>query len=199
MTNIAIVSAIDRELASLERGLVELRKRVRALVIPGSSAALVPEAEQPASPTVPVDLTARGAFHPRGFWYRGAFHRCSAQIDVYIGLLRAIGQESDDAMPRTAAALRLGGARSRVYVATDPSKLFRQKSPEWVRAHSRRVADGWYADTNLSLKLKKQLVRKILRANDLRDGIDVTLVWARTRISTAKPDSKAGAAECGMH
>lgn len=181
MTDTAILSAIDQELASVEGNVAKLRQKVRAIMQGGSAASDARENVDPDAPMLPVVLTQKGAFHPRGFWFGGAFHHCWTQIDIYIGLLRAIAEVSQEALPRAAAALRLR-AHSRSYLATDPTQLFRGQTPEWARAHSRPVADGWYADTNLSLELKKQLIRRVLQANALREGADVIIVWTRTPV-----------------
>jgi hypothetical protein len=120
------------------------------------------------------------------------FQRCHSYIDIYVGLLRATARDSSDAMPRTSAALRRHG-RTRSYLAPEPAQLFQDQSAEWARSHSNRIIDGWYADTNLSLKLKKRLLRIILRANGLRKGTDVVVIWRNT------PANGAGTRRSGDH
>lgn len=199
MKNTTVLSTIDQELASLEAHVAQLRQKVQALVEGGSVSADAGTALDREAPVLPVVLTRQGAFHPKGFWYRGSFKQCSTQIGIYLGLLRAIAHESGASMERTAAALRRRGARSRAYLAPEPSQLFKGKTPEWIRAHSRRVVDGWYADTNLSLELKTQLVRHILRASDLRDGVDVAIVWSRVRAQAKSPSSSRESAHERSH
>ena len=183
MTQTAVLSAIQQELVRIQTSIARLRERIAAVTEEPPA-----NHRQPGSgvhgPQLPVTLTARGAFQPCGFWFRGNFHRCETQVDVYLGLLRQIAALSQDAMPRTAEALRYEG-RSRTYLATDPTRLFPDRAPGWARAHCRSVAEGWYADTNLNLNTKKNLVRLILQANGLREGTDVVIVWRRQRVSGA--------------
>ncbi len=182
MTNHAILSAIENELVRVENHVAQLRQKIHALSQDATTTLHMESAEAAGTPVLPVDLTPRGAFHPRGFLYRGIFHRCSTQIDIYIGLLRAIASGSQNAMARTAAALKCG-TQTRSFLATCPTQLFKSQTPDWAAGHSRRVIEGWYADTNLSLQLKKKLIRRILRANDLREGSDVVIVWAREKMN----------------
>ncbi len=179
MSDSAILAAIESELVRVEGYVANLRSKIRSLRQDIAPPRGNPATNAPANPSLPVDLTTAGALHPRGFWYGGTFRRCSTQIDVYLGLLRAIAKSSDDAMPRAAAALHRGG-RSRRYIANNPFALFRSRTPTWAAQHSAHIVEGWYADTNLSLDQKKQLIRDVLRAAGLRDGIDVVIVWHRT-------------------
>ena len=106
MTNLAILEAIGHELVSIERSVAQLRERIHLLA---KEASVETEGRQPdpsGTPQLPVVLTSNGAFHPRGFWHRGNFHRCSTQIDVYIGLLRAIAFS----FPRWRGPIACGGS-----------------------------------------------------------------------------------------
>jgi hypothetical protein len=182
VTHPEVFAAIESEISRIEGYLATLREKVHALrattaSAPGEIQGSVSE------PCIPVYLTSRGAVHPSGFWLAGEFHPCSSQIGIYIGLLRAMAQHSEDALPRAAGALRELG-HSRCYLATERRQLFPSQPEEWARAHSRRVAEGWYADTNLNLELKQRLIRRILRANGLREGLDVVIFWRNTRAGT---------------
>lgn len=178
MTHQAVLSAIEQELVRLEGYVSSLREKLHVLQA-AARANSADEIESSALPEIPVYLTSKGAIHPSGFWFAGVFHRCNSQIDIYIGLLRALAQRSDDALPRAAAALR-GLGHSRCYLATDRALLFPSQNDEWRRAHSRRVVDGWYADSNLSLALKQRLLRRIFRDSGLREGVDVVIFWRNT-------------------
>ena len=198
MTNQAILSAIESELVRVESHLAQLRQKVHALLqesptMPNSERALVA-----ATPSLPVSLTTIGAFHPRGFWYRGTFRQCNAYIDIYTGLLRAIAIADPDALPRTAEALRRFG-RTRTYLATDRTQLFQDQAPEWARSHSLSIADGWFVDTNLGLVTMKKLTRRILQANGLREGTDVVIFWNRTPVHPASPPQSSRGATPASH
>ena len=183
MTHQAVLSAIEQELVCLEGYVSSLREKLQALQVaaPTDSAGTT---ETRRLPEIPVYLTSRGAIHPSGFWFAGVFHQCTSQIDIYIGLLRALAQRSDDALPRAAAALR-GLGHSRCYLAPDRALLCPSQTDEWRRAHSRRVVDGWYADSNLSLALKQRLLRRIFRASGIREGVDVVILWQNTAATGA--------------
>lgn len=181
MTNPEVFAAIEGEITRIEGYLAALREKVHVLRVtmtstPGESHSSL------AAPRIPVYLTSKGAVHPAGFWFGDAFHPCSSQIDIYIGLLRAIAKHSEEALPRGAGALRDLG-HSRCYLATDRTQLFPSQTEDWAHAHSRRVVEGWYADTNLSLELKQRLLRRVFRANGLREGTDVVILWRSTPAS----------------
>jgi len=186
MTNQAILSAIENELVRVEGYIANLRQKVHAALQQTTETTLGTTPPPLGMPTLPVHLTTGGAFHPRGFWYRGTFQRCDTYIDIYTGLLRAIALANPDALPRTADTLRRFG-RTRTYLATDRAQLFQDQTPEWARSHSLSIADGWFADTNLGLVTMKKLMRRILRANGLREGTDTVIVWDRTPVNPASP------------
>jgi len=186
MTNLAILSAIEAELVRVEGYIANLRQKVHAALQQTTNATPA----TPTTPTLPIYLTTSGAFHPRGFWYRGTFRLCNAYIDVYIGLLRAIALTEPDALPRTAQALRHFG-RTRTYLATSPEQLFQHQTAKWARSHSIQVAEGWYADTNLSLVTMRRLTRRILQTNGLRDGTDVVILWNRTPVQSVPPQNSS--------
>lgn len=186
MTSHAIFTTIESELARAEGVLAELRQKVRALLPESSPGFNIDDGRAATAPVLPVDLTSSGAIHPRGFWFRGAFHQCHSYIAIYIGLLRAIAQHSPTAMSSTAAELRRYG-RSRAYLAQRPEQLFRSRPAAWARDHSKLVVDGWYVDTNLSLSSIKKLIRRVLGANALRERVDVVFVWSRQPAYATKP------------
>lgn len=192
MTNPAVLSAIDAELVRVENYVAQLRQKVRALLPDNSTVQGHQTAGPDTTPTLPVNLTTHGAFHPRGFCFRGTFQRCDSYIDIYLGLLRSIARHMPDAMQRTAFALQRHG-RIRRYLAPEPAQLFQGKTADWARSHSCRVVDGWYADTNLSLNTMRQQVRRILRANGLCEGTDVVIVWNRRPVDAehTMPSSRA--------
>lgn len=198
MTNQAILSAIESELVRVESYVAHLRQKVHALMQESPTTPNSGHAFAATTPSLPVNLTTSGAFHPRGFWYRGTFRQCNAYIDIYTGLLRAIALADPDSLPRTAAALRRFG-RTRTYLAKDRTQLFQDQTPEWARSHSISIADGWFVDTNLGLVTMKKLMRRILQANGLREGTDIVILWDRAPVRLASPQQSSSSAPQARH
>ena len=198
MTNQAILSAIENELVRVEGNIADLRQKVHAALQQNTEATLGTTPPSPKMPSLPVHLTTSGAFHPRGFWYRGTFRQCSTYIDIYTGLLRRIALAEPDALPRTAEAMRRFG-RTRTYPAKDRTQLFQDRTPEWARSHSISIADGWFVDTNLGFVAIKKLTRRMLQANGLREGADIVIVWDRTPVRPASPPQSSGSATPARH
>ncbi|MCU0694836.1 MAG: hypothetical protein MUF54_25975, partial [Polyangiaceae bacterium] len=112
--------------------------------------------------------------------------------------LRAIAKDEPEALTRTAAELHRCG-RTRTYLATSREHLFRNQTEQWARAHSRRIVEGWFADSNLGLDTMKKLTRRILRANGLREGIEVVILWNRTPAQPAPSQQSSGSAATATH
>ena len=142
----------------------EERKKCEAMEL------LLDEATRP--PSKPLAVTAR--YWPRGFEYRGAFHECFSEIDIYLAILHRLLTDFTSQAPAIATALR---GRERRFLAQCREDLFRGKSHQWVEKHSREVCPGWYADTNTSHPTKLQKIRKALSAVGLKLGADVKIVW----------------------
>jgi hypothetical protein len=198
MTDYTILSAVESEISRVEGYLVTLRQKVHAALEQLQVAGGVATYSSAEGPALPICLTTNGAFHPRGLWYRGTFRPCGTYIDIYTGLLRAIAQHDPEALPRTAAELRRHG-RTRTYLAPSREQLFHNQTPDWARAHSRPIAEGWFADTNLGLDALKKLTRRILRANGLREGTDVVIFWERTPVRPAQRRPTPSAATQSQH
>ena len=198
MTNQTILSAIESELVRVESYVADLRQKVRAALnqIETPPRGATPAA--PEAPTLPVYLTTKGVFHPRGFWYRGTFQRCAAYIDIYVELLRAIAKDEPESLTRTAAELHRYG-RTRTYLATSREVLFRNQTEQWARAHSRRIVEGWFADSNLGLDTMKKLTRRILRVNGLQEGVERRDPWDRTPAQPASPQQSLSSATRARH
>lgn len=190
MTDHAVLFSIEQELSRAETNLANLRLKVHATL---EQLSAVASSAPPTHPTLPVYLTTKGAFRPRGFWYRGTFRQCGACIDIYVGVLRTLAQHDDDAMRRTAEGLRRYG-RTRTYLATSCEQLFRNQPADWAHAHSRRIAEGWYADTNLGLAAMRKLMRRILKLNGLVEGTDIVILWNRSPIDMAAAPGAGGLA-----
>lgn len=198
MTNQAILSAIESELVRVESHVADLRQKVRAALRQNETPPRGATTAAPEAPTLPAYLTTKGVFHPRGFWYRGTFRPCAAYIDIYVELLRAIAKDEPEALTRTAAELHRCG-RTRTYLATSREQLFRNQTEQWARAHSRRIVEGWFADSNHSLDTMKKLTRRILRVNGLQEGIDVVILWDRTSAQPASLQQSSSSAPQARH
>jgi len=198
MTNTAILMAIEGELARIEANVADLRQKVFAALQQMDGPAPRAAATSPNDPDLPVHLTTKGAYHPRGFWFRGKFQRCDACVDIYTGLLRAIAHDDPEALPRTAAELRRHG-RTRSYLATSSLQLFQDKTEDWARGHSRRLVDGWFLDINLGPDAMKRLMRRILRVNGLREVTDVVIFWNRTPVRPSSPPHPVSSASPSTH
>lgn len=112
----------------------------------------------------------------KGYAWKGQHVRCWHDIEVHMGALETLWKELPDQREAMAAAVsQLGSARN--YVARSPQELHPTRTLVWAQRYSRRLADGWYADTNLNRERMSRILHAAVRAAGLVWGEDVRVCW----------------------
>lgn len=161
----------------VETSLQSLRPLVKLLE--ERQAVLIEMLDRETRPDEPLTRTKLMRSVARGFWYKGTVTQCDYAIDVYIGILRRLWVEYPTLRGAMARALSRKG-RTRTYVATTSSGLFRDQTEEWAGRHCRVLADDWYVDTNLNPQQMRKLLCAAVQAVGLKWGKDVKAVWNST-------------------
>lgn len=115
----------------------------------------------------------------RGVLFRGELRRLSNFIDIHLFVLRGLWAAVPERRGAMAAAMSCRGT-ARCYVAVDRQRLFSGKPDGWVRRHSVELSEGWYADTNLSVRRMQVLLPAAVRAAGWKWGDDVRVFWRPT-------------------
>jgi hypothetical protein len=158
---------------ALEREVSSMRARMR-LVEPRYEAMTeqLDRITTPGSRAQPEPPETRG----RGYEFRGQFFRARTCIEIHGALMEKLWTEFPEQRPAMAEAAARD-SRSRSYIARRPEDLFRDRSADWSRRHSRRLVDGWFIDINMNPKQMQAILKSVVAAAGLLWGKDVKVMW----------------------
>lgn len=168
-----------RELEQIEAAIQASQQWLGTLQ--GRRDALTAELEKITRPPVVATKPAMKTIGP-GLDYLGKMTHHWNYIDIHIDLLRRLWTNYPERRDAMAHAMGLCGNK-RAYVARTVEKLFPGQPLPWAQRYSRRLVDGWYADTNLNRERMRRILPAAVRAAGLKWGEDVKAYWRVTQVA----------------
>lgn len=169
------LTAIERAIAELDGCLGRLRS-THELMMKRLDRETQPEVAPRQEPATPAITPWVKRIVRKGYDIGGVHTRCHSDIDIYVGILEHLWASHPDRRQAMADAMGRHGS-NRSYVATTVQRLFPSWSLPRAQRHSRRLADGWFVDTNLNTERKMTLLPIAVRAAGLQWGEDVVAHW----------------------
>lgn len=173
------LASIRSKVAQLTTAFREIEHDLDALSILATAQEPVAGSIAPTPDTAVLSSRSAAPVTSRGFRIGSQFHYCWTSKGIYLGVLRHLWSSCPSKREEMAQASR-GGARTRRNLAQSPDELFSGRSIDWSRKHSSPIADGWFADTNLSAARMQVILRRVIRAADLPPDSGLEIEWRRS-------------------
>lgn len=168
--------SIRIRVGQLTTQLREIEQNLDALSQTATAPELATGGAAPAPSTGALVSHSTAHIATRGFRIGSHFHPCWTNKAVYLGVLRHLWRSRSSRREEMARASRMG-ARTRRYLALSRDQLFSGRPVDWSRMHSSPIADGWYADTNLSAERMRVILRRVIYAADLSTDSCIDVEW----------------------